>query len=100
MRAAQLYLENADRAEDAVDALQLAVEINPTDAPAKTLLASTAGKAAESYYRTGVAAFQRQDLDKAIAAWDRALAIDPTHRNAQLSRAQALELKQNLKELR
>jgi tetratricopeptide (TPR) repeat protein len=100
MRAAQLYLENAERAEDAVEALQLAIAINPNDAPAKTLLVSTASKAAETYYRTGVAAFQRQDLDKAIAAWDRALAIDPTHRNAQLSRAQALELKQNLKELR
>jgi hypothetical protein len=55
---------------------------------------------AEAYYRTGVTAFQRQDLAGAIAAWDRTLALDPTHKGAQLSRAQALEMQANLEKLR
>jgi tetratricopeptide (TPR) repeat protein len=66
---------------------------------AQTLLASAKTKAADVHYRAGLTAFQRQDLDRAIAAWDRALAIDPEHKNAQLNRAQALELKQNLQRL-
>jgi lipoprotein NlpI len=45
-------------------------------------------------------AFQRQDLDGAIAAWDKVLALDPDHKDAQLNRAQALKLKENLKKLR
>ena len=61
---------------------------------------SAKNKAADINYRIGVAAFQKQDLDRAIAAWDKTLAIDPDHKNAQLNRAQALELKQNLQKLR
>jgi len=34
------------------------------------------------------------------AAFDKALAVDPNHKNAQLQRAQAVELKQNLQRLR
>jgi hypothetical protein len=55
---------------------------------------------AEAYYRSGVSAFQRQDLDGAIASWDRTLALDPNHKGAQLSRTQAVELKQNLEKVR
>ena len=100
VRAGQLYLETADRPEDAVEPLQLALAINPNDMRAQTLLASARTKAADVYYRNGVQAFQRQDLDGAIAAWDKALSFDPNHKNAQLQRAQAIELKQNLQKLR
>ena len=64
------------------------------------MLASAKTQAADIHYRAGLTAFQRQDLDGAIAAWDRVLAIDPEHRNAQLQKAQALELKANLQRLR
>jgi tetratricopeptide (TPR) repeat protein len=100
MRAGLIYLDAADRPEEAMEAFQLAVTLSPGDAQARTLLASATTKAAELYYRNGLAAFQRQDLDRAIAAWNRTLAIDPNHKNAQLNRAQALELKQNLRQLR
>ena len=100
LRAGQLFLESADRPEDAIEPLQLAVTLVPADMRAQTLLASARGKAADVHYRTGLAAFQRQDLDRAIASWDRALVIDPGHKNAQLNRAQAVELKQNLQRLR
>ena len=100
VRAGQLYLETANRPEDALEPLRLAVAINPSDARAQMLLTSAKNKAADANYRIGVAAFQKQDLDRAIAAWDKTLAIDPDHKNAQLNRAQALELKQNLQKLR
>jgi Tfp pilus assembly protein PilF len=100
LRAGQLYLDTANRPEDAIEPLELAVALAPSDMRAQTLLASAKGKTADIYYRNGVAAFQKQDLDGAIAAWDRVLAIDPNHKNAQLQRAQAVELKQNLQRLR
>jgi Tfp pilus assembly protein PilF len=100
VRAGQLYLDTANRPEDAIAPLELAVALTPADMRAQTLLASAKTKVADSYYRTGVAAFQKQDLDGAISAWDHALAVDPNHKNAQLNRAQAIELKQNLQRLR
>ena len=100
LRAGQLYLDTANRPEDAVEPLELAVALAPADMQAQTLLTSAKTKAADIYYRNGVAAFQKQDLDGAIAAWDRALTFDPNHKNAQLQRAQAIELKQNLQRLR
>jgi tetratricopeptide (TPR) repeat protein len=100
VRAGQLYLETANRPEDALEPLRLAIAINPGDARAQMLLTSAKTKAADIYYRIGVAAFQKQDLDRAIAAWDKTLTIDPDHKNAQLNRSQATELKQNLQRLR
>jgi Tfp pilus assembly protein PilF len=100
VRAGQLYLETANRPEDALEPLRLAIAINPADARAQMLLTTAKTRAADIYYRNGVAAFQKQDLDGAIAAWDKTLAIDPDHKNAQLNRAQAVELKQNLQRLR
>lgn len=100
LRAGQLYLETANRPADALQPLELAVMLAPMDNRAQTLLATAKTRVSDGYYRDGVTAFQRQDLDGAIAAWDRALAIDPNHRNAQLNRAQAIELKQNLQRLK
>ncbi|MBV9331803.1 MAG: tetratricopeptide repeat protein [Alphaproteobacteria bacterium] len=55
---------------------------------------------AEDWYRRGLVAFQRQDLDGAIAAWDKALAIEPDNKEAALNRAQAVRLKANLSKLK
>jgi Tfp pilus assembly protein PilF len=100
VRAGQLYLETANRPEEALEPLRLAIAINPADTRAQMLLTTAKTRAADIYYRSGVAAFQKQDLDGAIAAWDKTLAIDPDHKNAQLNRAQAIELKQNLQRFR
>ena len=99
LRAGQLYLETADMPEEAFDALQIAVAVSPNDVHAQALLASAKSKTVEIYYRGGQIAFRRQDLDGAVAAWDRVLAIDPHHEKAQSSRAQALELKKALQKL-
>jgi lipoprotein NlpI len=80
-----------------MNSLQLATELAPGDANAQALLATAKTRTTDVYYRRGVEAFQRQDLDGAIAAYDRVLEIDPNHQNAQVSRVQAVELRQNLR---
>jgi Tfp pilus assembly protein PilF len=100
VRAGELYLETAQQPEQAIEPLQLALMLTPMNARAQTLLATARERASEPHYRAGVQAAQRQDLDGAIAAFDRALAINPEHRNAQLQKAQAQELKANLQRLR
>ena len=99
LRAGELYLEAANRPEEAMNALILAAELSPGNAAAETMLATARTRAADIYYRNGVAAFQRQDLDGAIAAYDRVLLIDPNHQNAQVNRLQAIELRANLERL-
>ena len=46
--------------------------------------------------REATTAFQRQNLDLAIAKWDRMLEIDPGNRKARLERERALDLKRRL----
>jgi len=99
LTAGQLYLETADMPEQALDALEMAVEASPNDEHAKTLLASAKSKTIDIHYRDGVLALRRQDLDAAITAFDRVLAIDPENEKAQMSRAQAAKLKQALQSL-
>ncbi|MBV9571244.1 MAG: tetratricopeptide repeat protein [Alphaproteobacteria bacterium] len=55
---------------------------------------------AERLYRAGLLAFQKQDLDGAIAAWHKALAADPQFTDAQLRLLEAERLKQKLNKLR
>jgi LysM repeat protein len=46
--------------------------------------------------REATTAFQRQNLDLAIAKWERVLEIDPGNRKARLERERALDLKRKL----
>jgi tetratricopeptide (TPR) repeat protein len=46
--------------------------------------------------REGTQAFQRQNLDLAIAKWDRILEIDPNNQKAKLERERSLELKRKM----
>jgi tetratricopeptide (TPR) repeat protein len=100
LRAGELYLEMAEKPQEAMEALLFSVGLNPRDGQAQMLLVSAKTKCVEIYYRNGLVALRRQDLDAAIASWDKVLAIDPDHKNAQLNRAQAVELKRNLQKLR
>jgi tetratricopeptide (TPR) repeat protein len=76
------------------------ITVTPTPPDAVANSPATQHKLADEYYQRGLAAFQRQDLDAAIANWDKTLAIDPKYANAQLERAQAIRLKNNLAKLR
>ncbi len=50
------------------------------------------------YDREAQQAYQRQNLDLAIAKWDQILALDPSNQKAKLERERALELKKKLTE--
>jgi len=50
--------------------------------------------------RAARAAMAKQDLDGAIAAWDKVLQLDPENRTAQLERQKAVDLKERLKKVR
>ncbi len=51
-----------------------------------------------SYDREATQAFQRQNLDLAIARWDRVLELDPGNQKARLERERAIELKKRMSE--
>lgn len=53
----------------------------------------------QKYHEQALIAYRRQDLDQAIALWDKALAIDPSYEPALGYRARALELKKRLDQL-
>ena len=48
------------------------------------------------YDREAAQAFQRQNLDLAIAKWDRVIELDPTNRKARLERERAQDLKKRM----
>lgn len=97
-KAGQLYLA-ADEPVKAMEALDLALSAAPGDTEAVALHQQAAHEIADRKYKEGMIAFQRQDLDGAIAAWDKVVALEPGYKDVQLNRAQALKLKENLKKL-
>lgn len=76
----------------------------PPQAPAdvKKPEPSPAARQAEidRHYRSGQAAYSRQDLPGAIREFDAVLAIDPNHSNARVRRQQAIELQGKLDKLK
>lgn len=79
--------------------------VEPTPAPpveAKKPEPSPAARQAEidRHYRSGQAAYSRQDLPSAIREFDAVLAIDPNHSNARVRRQQAIELQGKLEKLK
>ncbi len=51
------------------------------------------------YHERAILRYRNQDLDKAIALWDRVLAIDPTFEPARTYRARARELQRRIDQL-
>lgn len=71
-------------------------------APSETSSVAPGGVSAKAligvYEREAAQAFQRQDLDLAIAKWDRVLELDPTNRKARLERERAVDLQKKMNE--
>lgn len=97
-RAGQYYLD-ADEPAKAMEALDIALAIESGNAEAIALRQQASHIIAVRKYKEGMVAFQKQDLDGAISAWDRVVALEPDYKDVQLSRAQALKLRENLKKL-
>jgi len=70
----------------------LALEKTPGSTAARAFRDESRRALVDQEYWDGLRAFQRRQLDAAITHFDRALEIDPEHRNANINRAQALEL--------
>jgi len=100
LRAGKLYLNKLNRPEQAMEALQLSTSLDPSNTEAQEQLSAAEATVADYHYREGLAAYRKQELDKAIASWDRVLEIDPEHANASLYRAQALDLKEKLSKMK
>jgi len=97
-RLSELYEQTNDM-ELALNALNNALSANADHASAADGLASLKPRLVANYYRSASAAFGRQDLETTIQYADKVLALEPDHANAQLYRAQALELQDRLEKL-
>lgn len=98
IKSSEIYLR-LEKPEEALRAAESAVQASPGHKGARKAAVTAKQSVAEKYYRMGSAAFQKQELDAAVAHWSRVLEIDPGHSNAKLRRAQALELKEKLSKL-
>ena len=85
--------------EAAYAALSSAVAAAPGIEPATSTLATVKPKLVRQYHEQALVDFRQQNLDQAIALWDKALAIDPNYEPALGYRARALELQHRLKQL-
>lgn len=85
--------------EAAYTALSSAVLASPGIEPATSTLATLKPKLVRQYHEQALVDFRQQQLNQAIALWDKALAIDPNYEPALGYRARALELQRRLHQL-
>lgn len=85
--------------EAAFDAFGTALEFDPALEPARQHRQALRGALVSDYHRAAVVHYRNQQLDQALALWDKALALDPAYEPALSHRTRALELKRRLQEL-
>ena len=79
--------------------LDAALTLDPRLKPAPGKAAAALRKEVlAGYHQRAIVLYRDQQLDPAIALWDRVLAIDPGYEPATVYRTRALELKQRLKQ--
>jgi tetratricopeptide (TPR) repeat protein len=71
----------------------------PSPNPATDNLGSNQLTRVQQYHEAALVAYRKQNLDAAIALWNKALAIDPTYEPALGYRARAQELQRRLNQL-
>ena len=89
-------LETKGNLEGAYAAYAEAARKTPVNAEAVRRRDASRTALLRSLDREGTQAFQRQNLDLAIAKWDRILEIDPANQKAKLERERSLELKKKM----
>jgi tetratricopeptide (TPR) repeat protein len=85
--------------QQALARLDQALLIDPQLKPADPEAAALRKQLLASYHQRAIVLYRDQQLDQAIALWDRVLAIDPNYEAAAVYRTRALELKRRLKQL-
>lgn len=104
-RAAAYYYESAKvqikygQREEAIPSLKKAVELDPGNVSAENTLRPIQQEFADKYHSEASIAYRKQELDKAIALWNKVIEIKPDHSAAKAYLAQAKELKAKLSEL-
>ena len=89
-------LEKSGNVEGAYLVYVDAVQHSPGHADATKRRDAARGKLVSAYDREATQAFQRQNLDLAIAKWDKVLELDPANRKARLERDRAADLKKRM----
>lgn len=94
-----LSLLDQGQNDQALARLGEALSIEPRLKPAGPQAAALRQQLLGSYHERAIVLYRDQQLDQAIALWDRILAINPNYEPAVIYRARALELKHRLKQI-
>ncbi len=84
--------------QQALSRLDQALVIEPQLKPSGADAASLRKELVTSFHQRAIVLYRDQQLDPAIALWNRVLAIDPNYEPAVIYRTRALELKRRLKQ--
>jgi tetratricopeptide (TPR) repeat protein len=88
--------EMANDLEAAHETYTQVLTYDPEDPQAKESQLRVRGKLTDNYHRRAMQLFRKQDLDEAIAFWNKILKLNPNHPLAAGYKARALEMKQQL----
>lgn len=94
-----LALRDQGHPQQALDRLGQALAIDPQLKPSGAGAVALRQQLLASYHQRAIVLYRDQQLDPAIALWNRVLAIEPGYEPARVYRTRALELKQRLKQL-
>ena len=91
-----LDLQRAGNLEGAYEAFRDAAQRDPGNRDAVLQRDAARTQVARRYERDATQAFQRQNLDEAIAKWDKVLALEPGNQKAKLERERAIDLRKRM----
>jgi len=97
-KAGTEYMVAGD-SDKALEAFYALLKRDPKHEAALQHIASINESAVEIMHRDAMVEYGKQNLDKAIAIWDRVLVLLPEHASAKLYRARAVDLKSRLQKL-
>ncbi|MES9847300.1 MAG: LysM peptidoglycan-binding domain-containing protein [Candidatus Thiodiazotropha sp.] len=98
MRAAQDQ-QTAGNMEEAYQTYTQVLTYDPENSAALASQLSVRDQLTDSYHRRAMQLFRKQELDDAIAFWNKILALNPNHTLAPGYKARALEMKQQLQKI-
>lgn len=98
MRAAQDQ-QTAGNMEEAYQTYTQVLTYDPENSAAQASQLSVRDQLTDSYHRSAMQLFRKQELDEAIAFWNKILALNPNHPLAPGYKARALEMKQQLQKI-
>ena len=86
----------AGESDKALDAFNALLKLEPKHEAARQNIASVTANMVEATHKDAMVEYSKQNLDEAIALWDRALGLLPGHAASKFYRARAVNLKSRL----